>query len=150
MSQGIVRRKDKEMSAAEVEALLRRVALAHFATVGADGRPHVVPFTFATVGDRILHAVDHKPKRTTDLRRLRNIRENPRVSILVDHYDDDDWSSLWWIRVSGPARVIDGGPEHGRAVGLLRAKYPQYRPHALTGPVLAVELRRWRTWSARA
>jgi hypothetical protein len=53
MSQGAVRRKDKELSRAEAEALLRRAALAHFATVGADGQPYVVPNLFVYADGKI-------------------------------------------------------------------------------------------------
>jgi PPOX class probable F420-dependent enzyme len=133
----------------EAAARLRSARVARLATVGPDA-PHLVPCCFAVDGQVAYSAVDDKPKRSPWLQRLADVTAHPVATLLVDHYDDDDWSSLWWIRVSGPARVIDGGPEHDRAVGLLRAKYPQYRHHALTGPVLAVELRRWRTWSARA
>src|SRR3984957_10362018 len=68
--------------------------VARLATAGLDGQPHLVPFTFALgrhpgQEDRIYSAVDAKPKSTTDLRRLRNIRANPRVAVLADHYEDD-------------------------------------------------------------
>ena len=64
----------------------------------------LVPITFAVVDDdSIVTAVDHKPKRTTRLQRLENIRKNPSVTVLVDHYDDD-WSTLWWVRARGTPR----------------------------------------------
>lgn len=76
--------------------------VARLSTTRADGRPHVVPMTFALLSggehaDALVTAVDAKPKRTTDLQRLRNIAANPAVSVLVDHYDDD-WTQLWWVR----------------------------------------------------
>ena len=109
--------------------------------------PHLVPIVFAVAGETIYSVVDAKPKRTTELRRLQNVRSNPRVSILVDHYDDTDWSALWWVRADGTARVLDlDDPEAGRAIELLVRRYPQQRAE---GPALAVDVERWSGWAAR-
>ena len=93
-------------------------------------------------------AVDHKPKRTVRLGRLRDIRETGRAVLLVDHYEDD-WSQLWWIRVSGAAVVhaVDD-PIDGAARAALAAKYHQYRERPPTGPVWSVALDEVRWWSA--
>ena len=84
------------------------------ATADVHGRPHLVPIVFAWDDGHIYSAVDHKPKSTTNLKRLRNIRENPRVSVLVDSYDED-WTALWWIRADGRARLHDDGERFERA-----------------------------------
>src|SRR3954468_18808578 len=118
--------------------------VARLATADAEGVPHVVPVVFAVDGDTIVVAVDHKPKRTTALRRLANVRANPRVCLLADHYDDADWDALWWVRADGQARVLDpGDPGARRAVGLLAERYVQYRTAPPAGPVLAVTVTRW-------
>lgn len=121
--------------------------VAHLATTGADRRPHVVPVVFAVSADTVLVAVDHKPKRTTDLRRLRNVRENPLVALLVDAYCDD-WSQLWWVRADAEARVVDQGTERDRALDLLAARYPQHAEHRPEGPVLVAGVTRWSGWAA--
>ena len=118
--------------------------MARLATVGADGAPHVVPIVFALAGDVIHSAVDAKPKRHSRLKRLANIAHEPRVSVLVDHYDDD-WSRLWWVRADGIAAVERPSPD---ALGALRAKYPQYEAEPPPGPFLRIEVRRWSSWSA--
>lgn len=92
-------------------------------------------------------AVDTKPKATHDLKRLRNIEANPAVSILVDHYEDDDWSKLWWVRVDGTARVIADVAEAERGIELLAAKYVQHRRTRPPGPVIAVAIERVSGWS---
>jgi PPOX class probable F420-dependent enzyme len=128
----------------------RRVAEArvgHLATVGPEGRPHLVPFTFALQGDVVYSAVDAKPKTTVALKRLDNIRAHPGVAVLVDDYDED-WSRLWWVRLDGEARILETGPERGRAIDLLTAKYPQYRDRPPAGPVIAVDVGNWRAWEA--
>jgi len=123
--------------------------VARLATIDPDGRPHLVPIVFAVEDDTLYSAVDRKPKRSQRLRRIENARARPDVTILVDHYDDD-WDTLWWIRVRGRARVLDQGEERERALALLAAKYPQYEREPPDGPVLAVDLTEERSWSSRA
>jgi PPOX class probable F420-dependent enzyme len=121
--------------------------LAHLATADADGRPHLVPIVFAVDGDVVYSAVDHKPKRTTALRRLANIAENPSVALLVDYYDDD-WSRLWWARADGTGRLVaPGSDEQRRAVCQLVSRYGAYADRPPAGPVLAVDVSRWSGWT---
>ncbi len=94
------------MSPEEARRRFASARVARLATVSAQGRPHLVPCTFALDGDSIYVAVDHKPKTTTNLKRLRNIAANPNVAMLADHYDED-WQSLWWARADGVASVLD-------------------------------------------
>jgi PPOX class probable F420-dependent enzyme len=134
------------VTAAEARRRFAAAVVARLATVDARGYPHLVPIVFVLARERIYSVVDAKPKRTTELRRLQNVRSNPRVSVLVDHYDDGDWSALWWVRADGAARVLDLGEREARgAVQLLAERYPQQRP---TGPVLAIDVERWSSWSA--
>ena len=121
--------------------------VARLATVGADGRPHVVPICFVIDGDTLYTAVDEKPKRTRRLKRLENIEANPQVEVVIDHYEDD-WSRLWWVRLRGPARVLEGGDERLAALVLLREKYPQYVRQPPDGAVLALDVAEWRGWAA--
>ena len=122
-------------------------AVARFATVDGDGRPHLVPCCFAFDGDVVYHVVDHKPKRSPALRRLDNIRGNPAACLLVDRYEDD-WSRLWWVRFDGRARLLEDGPEHAAAVALLCAKYGQYRATPPSGTVIAIDVTAVRSWAA--
>ena len=125
---------------------LEEARIARLATADAAGRPHVVPISFAVDGDTLYFAVDAKPKRTRDLKRLRNISANPAVAVLVDHYEDD-WSRLWWVRVDGTARVLDDGAEADHAVDLLVSRYPQYQRARPQGPVVAISIDRITGWS---
>ena len=117
--------------------------VARLATVDPHGRPHVVPICFAIDGNRLYTAVDQKPKRTRRLQRLRNIEANPRVEVLIDHYDED-WTRLWWVRLRGAARIV----EDRRALDLLAAKYRQYGERPPAGPVIAVEIEERHEWTA--
>lgn len=120
--------------------------MARLATVG-DSLPHIVPITFAIAGDVLYSAVDAKPKRSRDLKRLRNIEASAEVAVLVDSYEDD-WSRLWWCRLDGRARVETAGFEFDRGCLVLADKYPQYRVEAPAGPLIVVDVTRWSGWSA--
>ncbi len=106
----------------------------------------MVPVTFALDADMIYTAVDHKPKRTVNLRRLRNIRENPWVAVLADHYDED-WGALWWVRVDGRARVLANDQAVEHQLDMLAGRYGQYRQTRPTGPVIVIEAERWTGWA---
>ncbi len=128
-------------------ARLHSARVAYLATAGADLQPHIVPVTAAVAQDRLVFAVDHKPKSTTALRRLRNIAENPRVSVLCDHYADD-WTTLWWVRADGSAHVEQDAAEVEAAIAALAAKYPPYREQRPPGPVIVVDVDSWSGWAA--
>jgi PPOX class probable F420-dependent enzyme len=122
--------------------------VARLATVDADGRPHLVPMVFALAGSTIYSAVDAKPKRSTSLRRLANIAANPRVAVLVDRYDDD-WDALWWVRADGSGRILDAAEQEARdAIARLVARYSPYRARPPRGPVFAIDVTHWSSWSA--
>lgn len=130
---------------------MRRLAsaarVARLATVDADGRPHLVPVCFVLSADRVHIAIDHKPKRGTELRRTANLRATGRASLLVDHYDED-WSRLWWVRLDGSGAPVDDPAEAERAIDALAAKYPQYQADRPDGPVLAIDIDIYRGWTA--
>ena len=127
--------------------------LARLATLRPDGTPHVVPVVFALEDEVVYTVVDPKPKASPELARLANVAANPRVTLLVDHYEED-WSRLWWVRAEGLGRVVRAGPERDRALSLLRTKYPQHERMAARGAsfgaALVIEVRRWVGWTAAA
>ncbi len=133
----------------EARARFAASPVARLATVGADGLPHLVPVCFALLRDRIVTAVDHKPKRTSRLRRLANIAANPAVCLLVDAYDPADWSALWWARADGAAHVVEAeDPASAEAIDALVERYPQYRAARPEGPVIDIAIARWSGWNA--
>ena len=122
--------------------------VASMATLRTDGTAALVPIVFEVIGDRVVSLVDPKPKRTPELARLRHIARDARVSLLVDHYDED-WERLWWARAEGVARVVGKGPKRDEALARLRVKYAQYETlEDAFGDAVIVEVGRWSGWSA--
>jgi PPOX class probable F420-dependent enzyme len=137
------------MRLAEVD-VRRRLAgarVAYLGTVSEQGQPHLVPVTFDLADSVLVIAVDHKPKSTANLRRLRNIAGNDRVSVLAEHYDDDHWEALWWARADGRATVLTEETERAEPVRRLCAKYPQYRAEPPAGPVIRIAVDGWSGWA---
>jgi PPOX class probable F420-dependent enzyme len=139
------------MTADEARACFARARVARLATADAAGSPHLVPVVFAVSGDTVVFAVDNKPKRTTRLKRLANIRANPAACLLVDAYSED-WHQLWWARADGRAAELPP-PERSEVsagyVRLLSAKYQaQYGDRPPRGPVVSVDVSRWTGWRA--
>ena len=130
-------------------ALLNLEPVGHLATADAGGRPHVIPFCFVCLDGLIYSVLDAKPKTAglRRLRRVRNILENPRVSVIVDHYEPD-WSRLWYLLVQGTAELLEPCPEQAAAIAELRSKYVQYQAMDLEGnPVIRITPDRATGWT---
>ena len=128
--------------------LLAEARVGRLATVDATGQPLVVPVCYVYDGERCYSAVDGKPKRTRNLKRVRNLADNPRVSLAVDHYDED-WRTLRYVIVQGRGDVLESGGEFSRAIDLLVAKYRQYHELRLdrtAGTVVRVTPERILSW----
>lgn len=130
-------------------AFLHQSRVGRLATASAVGEPHVVPVCFIFDGKHVYSAIDSKPKRVAAarLRRLQNLRENPRASLVVDSYDED-WSRLRFVLVMGRAEILETGQDRERALDMLREKYPQYqamRDFGL-GPVIRLTPERIVSW----
>ena len=127
-----------------------RMRVARMATADATGQPHAIPIVFATDGQRLYTPLDEKPKRLgpKQLKRVRNLLENPRVAIVLDQYDED-WSRLAWLIVIGRGGVVEDGAVHATGVQLLHEKYPQYRAMPLDErPLIVVTPERVTSWGA--
>ena len=135
------------MDEARCRARLSAARVGHLATVRPDGRPHVVACCFALQGDRLWTAVDAKPKASTRLQRLDNVRAHPWASLLVDHYEED-WDALWWVRVDGPPRCSRTATSTRRPWPRWSPSTAQYTAAPPRGPVIAIGVERWRGWSA--
>ena len=133
------------------DMFLRSARSGHLATSDNKGRPHVIPFCYVFDGESIYSVLDGKPKTLPlrQLRRVRNILENPHVSVVIDHYEED-WSRLHFVLISGEARLLEAGEEWLSAIALLRDKYPQYEQMDLDeSPVIKIDPITYFPWSAK-
>jgi len=116
---------------ADVTEFIANARLGRLATADGTGQPLVLPICYAWDGESLVSAIDSKPKRAGDLKRVRNIRENPKVSIVIDHYDED-WRRLRWVIIQGFAEILTAGRDFAAGIDLLLSKYPQYRAMELS------------------
>jgi PPOX class probable F420-dependent enzyme len=137
-----------------VREFLRLARLGHLATSTRDGTPHNIPvcFWFDDAG-HFYFVIDEKPKRLsgTGLKRMRNIAQNPRVALVIDHYEED-WSCLAYVLIQGQAHVVDDPAEYILALRNLRDKYPQYRAMMLSverNPMVRIDAGRIHSWGQR-
>lgn len=132
----------------EIVRFLEQARVARLATADRAGVPHLVPVCFAIAGDRLYITIDEKPKSQfgRELKRIRNVLENPAVAVLVDRWDED-WSRLGWVMLRGRAEILDAGDEHAAAQVMLRARYPQYAAMRLEDhPVIAIGIEKTTRW----
>lgn len=125
--------------------VLAREPSARLATVTPDGAPHLIPIVFIILGDQLVTPIDHKPKTGRTLQRVRNIMSEPRVSVLIDHYEVD-WNCLWWYRLDGLAKTTD--QLTSAEISALVRKYPIYHDHPLTRGGIRVQIGSISHWSA--
>lgn len=137
------------MNRSEALSLLRAARVGRLGTVrpGPTPRPHLVPVTYAVVGETIVTMIDHKPKTTERLQRLANIEANPNASLLVDEWSED-WHQLWWVRVDGIAAIHTSGGIRKRAQESLATKYHQYADRAPEGPAIVISIDGVRGWAS--
>jgi PPOX class probable F420-dependent enzyme len=138
-----------ELEPAAIEAILARWPVARLVTLGRGGKPEPVPIVFAHVAGALFSPLDGKPKRGGELARVRNLARDARAAVMLDHYEDD-WSTLWWLRVEGRGEVLPADA-HAEAVAALRAKYPQYERVALFAGeprLIRIAIERITSWAA--
>jgi PPOX class probable F420-dependent enzyme len=135
----------------EQTAFLAQQRSGRLATVDPSGQTHAVPICYALLNGLIYTPIDEKPKRgdPRELRRIRNILANPKVCLVVDHYEDEDWSRLGWLQVRGTASIVEDAAERQAALAALRARYRQYQAMALEDlPLLRITPTRLVGWQA--
>ena len=129
---------------------LNRTRVGRLATGDAAGQPHVIPIVFATDGRRLYTPLDEKPKRVepSQLKRVRNLLENPKVAFVVDDYDED-WTQLAWMLVKGTGKIAEKGEAHATGVRLLEEKYAQYKRMPLKDrPLIVITPSHVTSWKA--
>ena len=135
-------------------AFVESVRRAVLATIAPDGHARLVPICFSLDEDRAVlwTPIDDKPKRAAAplaLARVRDLRADPRVTVLFDRWDED-WTRLAWMRVEGTAVVLEAearAAERATAIAALRTRYPQYAGHRLESrPLIRISIDRVTDW----
>jgi PPOX class probable F420-dependent enzyme len=136
-----------------VREFIESARIAHLATASGAGEPHNIPLCFWFDGARFYFVIDEKPKRNsgTAIKRMKNIAENPRVALVIDHYDED-WNRLAYVLVHGIAQIVEDDAEYVHAIQHLRHKYAQYHAMLLTqekNPAIRIDPERVHAWGER-
>jgi PPOX class probable F420-dependent enzyme len=97
-------------------SFLKTHELCRMATASKDGRPHVVPVVYAVDGEDIIIAVDYHTKK------LKNLRENPKVALVVDEYRPNGG-----LMVEGDCEIFERGKEYLRLLQVLFDRFTFYR-----------------------
>jgi PPOX class probable F420-dependent enzyme len=118
----------------KILTLIESARIGRLATASSNLQPYLTPVVFVIEQDTIFIPLDDKPKTTAteQLKRAKNIRENPRVSLLVDHYEEN-WKNLWFVMLIGRATLLYQNGKHqttnenmNRIQSMLVEKYSQY------------------------
>jgi PPOX class probable F420-dependent enzyme len=124
-----------------IQKIIDRARSARLSTIGHGNIPHLVPVVFVFDGYCYYLPIDKKRKieKIEELKRIRNIKHNPNVALLIDEYYED-WSKLVFVMIQGKANLIDNREEEENKINsyennnpilkeihkLLYQKYPQY------------------------
>ena len=119
------------MRLAEDEARARLAAHDHgvLCTVHPERGVDAVPVVYAVDDDGYVGVpIDRvKPKAAGRLQRERNLEADPRATLLVEHWDPDDWSRLWWVRAELRSQTDADTAREAALAARLADRYPQYR-----------------------
>ena len=123
-------------------ALIESGRLAHFATLGRDGSPHLTVVWVGLDDDEIVmgHLNRHQ--------KIRNIERDDRVALSLEGDETNEWGLREHLVIEGRARVVVGG---GAALLSRLARvylgpdvvFPKM-PHPPDGWVIRVMPERWR------
>jgi hypothetical protein len=98
-----------------------------------------------------------KPKSSLRLQRERNLEADDRATLLIEHWDRDDWSQLWWVRAelrwhsNHNNQQTQDQQTHDREATLadeLARRYPQYQVDQPFAKVLVLRIVGVTGWAA--
>ena len=127
--------QNSDVKLTETEALARLAVADHgiLCTMHAERGVDAVPVAYAL--DQITDddssvgiPIDQvKPKASSRLQREQNLEADPRATLLVEHWDRDDWSRLWWVRAELRWQPSASAWVAASLATLLAERYPQYQ-----------------------
>jgi len=113
--------------------LIKSAEIGYLATASPNLQPYVTPAVLIIERDTIYVPLDSKPKTVNyrQLKRVKNVLQNPKVAFLVEHYEND-WSRLWFVMLTGFANLViqnedlNTNKEIRKVRSLFLEKYIQY------------------------
>jgi PPOX class probable F420-dependent enzyme len=97
------RREQIKMSPEEVKAFLETQKTAHVATIGPNGRPHLVPVFYVTRGDAIATWTYAKSQKVQNLQRI------PLATVLVEA--GEFYAELRGVSMECDVTIVDDGEQ---------------------------------------
>ena len=133
-----------------VEEFIERARVARLATVDFASKPHLVPVVFVFYANHFFIPLDEKRKtaKPEKLKRIKNIKGNPNVALLIDNYSED-WTKLAFVMIQGKASIAgktQGNMQLQEAYKKLTAKYPQYQKIGLGKVCIVIKPEKVTTW----
>jgi PPOX class probable F420-dependent enzyme len=133
-----------------VEEFIERARVARLATIDSEFKPHLVPVVFVFDGNHFFIPVDEKRKtaKPEKLKRIRNIQDNPNVTLLIDEYSED-WTKLAFVMIQGKASVAtkeEGNIQVRQAYKKLMIKYLQYQKVGLGERCIIITPKKVASW----
>ena len=114
-------------------------------TVDAAIGVHLVPVVFALSGETLAVPIDTvKPKASSRLRRITNLEQDSRASLLVDHRSSD-WEQLWWVRAD---MTFVGSVDPDAWLPDLGERYPLYASTNSVATVITFTIDSLSGWQA--
>jgi PPOX class probable F420-dependent enzyme len=134
-----------------VEEFIERARVARLATIDSEFKPHLVPVVFVFDGNHFFIPVDEKRKtaKPEKLKRIRNIQDNPNVTLLIDEYSED-WTKLAFVMIQGKASVAtkeEGNIQVREAYKKLMSKYLQYQKVRVGEMCIIITPKKIASWS---
>jgi PPOX class probable F420-dependent enzyme len=135
----------------DVEEFIQRARVARLATIDSEFKPHVVPVVFVFDDNHFFIPVDEKRKtaKPERLKRIKNIKDNPNVALLIDQYDED-WTKLAFVLIQGKASVArkrEGNVQVIQAYKKLTTKYIQYQTVGVGEMCIIITPKKVASWS---
>jgi PPOX class probable F420-dependent enzyme len=119
-------------------AFLGAHEVCRLATASKDAEPHVVPVIYALDGEDVVVATDYGTKK------LKNLKENARVALVVDEYHPNRA-----VMVEGVCEILERGKEYLRLLRILFDRFEYYRENPWgegESPILKIKPTRAVSW----
>ena len=121
-------------------------------TLHADRGIDAVPVVYVKDADSYVGVpVDRvKPKSSLRLQREHNLEADDRATLLIEHWDRDDWSQLWWVRAELRWQSTHDDDREVTLAAELSRRYPQYQVDQPFARVLVLRIVSVTGWAAIA